>query len=303
LTSLIALFIDNLLPIFLAVGAGFLAAKYLHIDPRPLSQVTFFIFSPCLIFNLLVGSSLSGAEILRTAAFAVVLTILVGLLTWLAGRAAHLERRLLAAVLISTMFMNAGNYGLPVVSFVFGETALAYASLFFVTNIMLAYSAGVVIASLGASPLLSALGSLAKVPALYGLLLALVCMALGWQLPLPLDRTVDLLGQASIPSMLILVGMQLYDVRWSSRAGPLALVSGLRLVVAPLLALGFGLALNLHGPAYQASISEAAMPSAVLNTLLATQYDLEPDFVTAAVFVTTLLSPLTLTPLLAYLGG
>jgi predicted permease len=40
------------------------------------------------------------------------------------------------------------------------------------------------------------------------------------------------------------------------------------------------------------------MPSAVLNSILATQYDVEPDFVSSAILVTTLLSPLTLTPLL-----
>ena len=45
------------------------------------------------------------------------------------------------------------------------------------------------------------------------------------------------------------------------------------------------------------------MPAAVLNTVLATQFETEPAFVSAAVVVTTLLSIFTLTPLLAILGG
>ena len=45
------------------------------------------------------------------------------------------------------------------------------------------------------------------------------------------------------------------------------------------------------------------MPWAVLSTILATEYDAEPVFVTTAVFVSTLLSPLTLTPLLLILGA
>jgi predicted permease len=45
------------------------------------------------------------------------------------------------------------------------------------------------------------------------------------------------------------------------------------------------------------------MPSAVIAIVLATEYDVEPAFVTSAVLVTTLLSPLTLTPLLKILGG
>jgi predicted permease len=43
------------------------------------------------------------------------------------------------------------------------------------------------------------------------------------------------------------------------------------------------------------------MPTAVITTILALQFDLSPAFVTSTVFVSTLLSPLTLTPLIAYL--
>jgi predicted permease len=45
------------------------------------------------------------------------------------------------------------------------------------------------------------------------------------------------------------------------------------------------------------------MPVAVLTTVLALEFEVEPSFVTAAVLITTLLSPLTLTPLLAILGA
>ena len=44
------------------------------------------------------------------------------------------------------------------------------------------------------------------------------------------------------------------------------------------------------------------MPAAVTTTVLATEYGLDPSLVTAMVYIGTLLSPLTLTPLLVYLG-
>ena len=77
----------------------------------------------------------------------------------------------------------------------------------------------------------------------------------------------------------------------------------LRLLAGPLIAIGIALALGLGGPAWKAGILEAAMPSAVLTIVLATEYDVEPALVTTGVTMTTLLSPLTLTPLLAFLGG
>ena len=54
---------------------------------------------------------------------------------------------------------------------------------------------------------------------------------------------------------------------------------------------------------FRAGVLEGPMPRAVLSTILGTEYEAEPAFVTTAVFVTTLLSPLTLTPLLLILGA
>jgi predicted permease len=43
------------------------------------------------------------------------------------------------------------------------------------------------------------------------------------------------------------------------------------------------------------------MPVAVVTTILALEFALAPEFVASAVFLSTILSPLTLTPLIAYL--
>ena len=75
----------------------------------------------------------------------------------------------------------------------------------------------------------------------------------------------------------------------------------LSLVVAPLVALALASLLGLSGPTRQAGVALASMPVAVITTILALEFDVAPAFVTNAVFVSTLLSPLTLTPLIAYL--
>lgn len=303
MTGLLVLFSNNLLPIFLAAGAGYLLASWRQVNPHTLSQVIFYIFSPCLIFNLLTHSRLSDGDILLMIAFTGLTAVCVGLIAWLAGRLLKLERSVLAAVLITSIFLNAGNFGLPVVLFAFGDAALSFASLYFVTNATLAYTLGVVIASLGTTGFTQALANLVKIPVIYALVLAFLFMRTGWQLPLPLERTTQLFADASIPAMLVLLGFQLRNVQWAGKATPVALASTLRLLVGPGVALALSLVFGLQGPAYQAGILESAMPSAVLGTVLATQYNTEPSLVTAIVFTTTLLSPLTLTPLLAFLAG
>jgi predicted permease len=238
LIELLNLFLNNLLPIILIAGFGFALGQWTKISPRTLSQVVFYIFSPSLVFRLLTHSQLGNEDILRTMGFAGLLMILVGLLTWAAGHFLRLEGRMLTAVLLITMFMNAGNYGLPVTLFAFGEDALAHASLFFVVMVMFTNTIGVLIASSGTRSLPQALLGLLKLPATYALAIGLLFLQFKWQLPTVLDRTVTLLGDAAIPSMLVLLGLQLHAIRWDGQLKAIGLASVMRLLVAPLLALG-----------------------------------------------------------------
>ncbi len=303
MSELLKLFFDNLFPILLAAAIGFALAKWLKINPRPLSQVIFYVFSPILVFRLITASQLSNQDLLRTLLFTIVLMACVGALTFAIGGILKLERRTLAAVLITSMFMNAGNYGLPLTNFAFGEAALAFASVFFVINAMATNTVGIVIASSGTTSVLNAIKGLVKFPAIYALGLGIIFLQFRWQLPFALDRTVTLLSDASIPCMLVLLGMQLVNIKLDGHVKPLAVTSSMRLLVAPLIAFGLTRAFGMSGPSYQAVVLEAAMPAAVLTTILATEFDAEPTFVTTAVLVTTLLSPLTLTPLLKFLGA
>jgi predicted permease len=303
LIDLLLLFLNNLLPIFLAAGAGYLLSRYSQANPRTFSQAVFYIFSPCLVFTLLTTSQLSDGAIVNTMLSTGIEILLIGLITWLVGKALRISRREMAAVVLVAMFMNSGNYGLPVVLFAFGDTALSYASLFFVTNAILAYSLGVVIISMGSASFSQAVKNLLKVPLVYALGVALFFMRTGWEIPQFVSRTVTLLGNASIPGMLVLLGMQLHKANWAGKGKPLAVATVMRLLVAPVLMLLLARVFAISGPARQASVLQAGMPTAVLTTMLATEFEVEPALVTATVFLTTLLSPITLTPLLAFLGA
>jgi predicted permease len=241
---------------------------------------------------------------LRMVGFTLASILAVAAITWVLGRLLHLERKMMAAVLLCTLTINAGNYGLSLNLFAFGEEALAHASLFFVATAVVTYTLGAAVASAGRANLTDSLRDLLKIPVVYVVPLALFFMYLNWELPLPLSRSVSLLGDAAIPGMLLVLGLQLQNNGqriWDIRA--LLLATGMRLLGG----MGAGLALaplfGLSGMAYNAGVLESSMPTAVLSTILATEYDAEPAFVTTAVFTTTLLSPLTLTPLLLVLGA
>ena len=295
-------FANNILPIVLLGGAGFVLGKLLHIDARSLGRVVFYVFSPLLIFDLLIQNPLRIDEAFGVITLTVCVVMVMGLITFLLGSLLRLERPVLISVLVTTMFANTGNYGLPLVSFAFGEQALSYAGIYFVTTTFLFYTLGVLIASLGHMNFKEAVFGLLKIPTLYAVLLAVVMNAWQIQLPMPVNRTVELAAGGTIPLMLILLGVELTRVEFSGSLRAMQLSVVLRLLIAPAVALLLTGFFGIQGAARQGSVTEASMPSMVSATVLATEYQLDSKLITAIIFISTLLSPLTLTPLLVYLG-
>ncbi|MCS7261385.1 MAG: AEC family transporter, partial [Anaerolineae bacterium] len=110
-----------------------------------------------------------------------------------------------------------------------------------------------------------------------------------------------LLSQATVPFMLVVLGLQLSRTSLTGHLTPLALAVFVRLVLGPLIAIGLAALLGLSGLARQVSILQAAMPSGVMGSVLATLFGGDARFVAAAVLLSTLVSMVTLTVLLAYL--
>jgi len=303
LPVLASTFANNLLPILLLSGAGFTLGKFFPIDSRTIGRIVFYIFAPMLVFDLLVQNNLKLGEALTMMAFTATVILIMGVLTLISALAMKLERRTLMSVLITTMFGNTGNYGLPVVAFAFGEEALKYAGLYFVTTSILFNTLGILIASLGHMNFKQAVLGLLKVPIVYGVTLAAIINALHIEIPSALARTIDLAAGGSIPLMIVLLGIELSRVQWSNSLRGVGLSVSLRLLAAPMIALLLSVPFGLQGAVWQAGVIQASMPAAVNTTILAAEYQLDSSLVTAIVFIGTLLSPLTLTPLLVLLGG
>lgn len=290
---------DDIIPIFLVAAVGFVLARRFHVEVRSLSRVTFNALGPFLIFHLLTTSRVSPAEAGMIVAFTVMLVAGIGLVARLAAVPFGLNRTEMAAFLIVVMFSNAGNYGMSVVLFAFGQEHLARAALYFVTSALLMFTLGVIVASSGRQPVRVALQGVFRVPALYGVIAAGVVVASGLTLPQTVARPVGLLADAAIPCMLLVLGMQLERGAWPERPGLVALASVLTLVAAPLLGFGLLWTMGIEGPSRQALLVQSGMPSAVITTILALEFDVAPSFVTAVVVATTALSPITVTLVIA----
>jgi malate permease and related proteins len=301
LSTLLEILINDIVPIFVVIGLGYVFARRTKSELRTLSRLTFYILSPSLVFVSLVESNIAGGEVAQIVTFVVILTATMGVLALATARVLHLSARQTAGFLLVIMFVNTGNYGLGATRLAFGAEAEARAVLYFVTSSVLVYTCGVLIARGGGGGWRGALNQLLRLPHIYALSAALLIRALQWQVPQPILDGLTFPAQAAIPMMLLLLGAQLVNAGVGQywRTGLTA--AGLSLLVAPVVAFGLAGVLGIVAPTRQAVVLEASMPPAVITTLIATEFEAEPKMVTSTVVLATLLSPFTLSVVIALL--
>ena len=142
--------------------------------------------------------------------------------------------------MLVAMFSNNANYGLPLVLFAFGEEALAFGTVYFVTSAVLTYTVGVLVASSGHRTLGRALTRIFRVPTIYGAVAAGLLVTLAVPVPQLVMRPVSLLSDAAVPMMLLVLGMQLAEARRPTTLPALGTATIARLLVAPVLRDGGG---------------------------------------------------------------
>ncbi len=259
-------------------------------DSLFVTELVTLVGAPALIFSTLVELRLEPAILMEMTA-AVLLAI--GGFVVVGSAALRLAGLPLRVYLPSLVFPNAGNMGLPLCLFAFGQEGLAYGIVFFATASILHFIAAPAIA-MGTVDL----RRLARLPVVHAVLISAVVLAAGWEVPEWILNTTSLLGDATIPLMLMALGVSLSQLRLTTipRAAALAV---LRLGMGAALGLALGWALDLGPVARGVLLIEATMPAAVFNYLFAQKYDTRPGEVASVILLSTLLSFLTLPLLLA----
>jgi malate permease and related proteins len=290
-----------LAPIFLTAGAGYLLARRLDVRPQGLAKATFYVFSPCLLFDKFSQSSLSADDMGRLALFALLTISGSGLIAWTLARLLRYDRVMVAAFVLCAIAGNTGNFGLPVNQFAFGDAALEPAVIYYAMSTLVLSTVGIYVAASGRRTARQSLRNALSVPLAYAGVAGLLVWASGVTVPLPIARFAGLTGEAAIPVMLVILGMQLAGVQLRDNLGPISLAAAVKLLSGPLLGVFFAGLLGLSGITRQAAIVEASVPTAVMAIVLATEYDTAPKFTAGVVMVSTLASLLTMTVVLTYL--
>ncbi|MFC4736380.1 AEC family transporter [Bacillus daqingensis] len=295
------IFIQVVLPVLLIFAAGFAIQKWKKVDIKPVSVVALYVATPALVFQTFYEAELDRQYVYMVVfSFALLFSLI--LLNKLVAKITKRSEKKESGWILSTAFMNAGNYGAPIILFAYGQEGFAYAVSFMVLQSIIMNVFGVYYAAKGYAGSRYAVRSILTMPVTYALLLAVVMQATPLAMPDNLMGAVDIVAAAAIPIVMIILGMQLANMQIGQFDWPsISYSTTVRLLISPLIAWGLTMLMPMDPLLAKVLIVSAAMPSAATIVMFCVQFDNQPRYVSSVTMVTTLLSVITITVLLAIL--
>ena len=298
--ELLQIFFNVITPVCAVVLLGYVAGPRLQLEARTLSRYAYYLLIPAFVFNVISTAEIEAEAAAQMIGYMVAVMLACALLGFGVAKLLRRSREVVAAFVVTAVWANVGNFGLPIIQFHLGEAALVPATVYFLAALTVAFVVSVSAAAWGRGGGFTAVVDVLKTPALLALVPAVLINWLALPVPLPVERVAGLLGAAMVPTMLVTIGVQLSEMKQIKLTADVVWMSLIRLLGGAGLAFLFAAVLGLSGLLRGAGILQASMPIAILASIIALEYDLRPDLVTTAVLFSTLLSIITLTLLLAF---
>jgi malate permease and related proteins len=280
------------LPVFLIAMAGYLFGKRKKIDLTAVNDFVIYLATPALIISSLSRHTI---EIYLAGKVFLSVCIIIGVSMALCFVVIKALKLPIKVYLPPTLFANTGNMGLPLVLFAFGEKGFNVAILYMVSSTFLHYTLGILILNYDESPF-----EIFRLPLVYSAIAGVLLSVSGWTMPVSVFRAVDLLGEASIPTMIFALGYKLSEVALTE-VNKSFLVGSMRIFFGVMLGVLTVSIFRLDGIASKVVILESAMPPAIYNFVLAEKYNQDPERVASIVLAGTLISVITTPLIIAFL--
>jgi predicted permease len=290
---------NNLILLILCFIAGMLLRRLGRMPdnaPATLNSFIIHVSLPALTLLYIHELHISG-DVVLVAAMAWIVFGLSAAFFWLTGRWLHLPRATVGALMLLGGLGNTSFFGLPMVEAYWGTGGLATAIIVDQLGSFLVLSVlGITVAGLYSSGRPTAADiarRIALFPPFIALIIALLLIPVEYAdwFAVLLKR----LGDTLAPLALLSVGMQLRMGHIAEHKRNLALGLGFKLLLAPLaIWLLYVQLLGAHGLAIQVTIFEAAMPSMIVASIVASEHDLDPQLANLMVAVGLILSFITL---------
>jgi predicted permease len=275
---------------FLLRRAG--VARERHV--KAVHSFALYIILPTLMFNVLVTADYSNlSALLMTPLVFVIAVLSSAVLAFLLFR----NHKNAGTILLCAPLANTAYFGFPVCYAFYGETGLlaaVFATLgfnlgpIFMPAIISAYYGG------GRAHLKDTLRRILTFPPLIATVFAAFVIWSSLSIPEFVLSATHFLGIDLVPLIVLSIGASLYYDK--KHLNPVLRIALFRLLVPAIIAYFLGIYLSLESPFFEVAILESVMPVA-LTTIAFSRWDealFDGKLVSSAIFVTTLLSLLTL---------
>lgn len=291
---------NNIMPIFIIVSLGYFLASKFKLDIFTLSKVYIFMFLPALVFMKVYQTDIN-LEFLKAILFAVFLLISLAGVGWIISRLMNHKVSISSALNNSIMFYNSGNFGLPLIMLVFGDTpydsyAVSIQIMVLIVQSLTANSIGFFNAGRGQMHFKETIKKVLKMPPIYAISLAFIFKYINIDLSKYFFwPSIDYIRNGLVPVALLTLGTQLYNTKFNFRNWDVYIASFTRLLGGPILAYILINLMGIEGVMAQVLFISSSVPSGVNTALIAVEFNNEPDFASQVVMTSTILSAITLT--------
>ncbi len=283
----------NIVPIFILIITGLIIGWKFTLDIGTLSKLNFYAFMPFFSFVVIYTSDFS-VNMAQILIFAAVFMILNTLVSHGAAKLRGMNSKKKHILTNSVIFYNSGNIGIPLITLIYSGTPHLAQALVIQVTIMLTQSLtintiGFYNAGRGELHWKDSIISVLKMPVIYAIILAVVFKQFNFDLQQSFAWPAFVyLKQALIGFVLVTLGVQLSQTKFSRGDPDVFIAVFLRLIGGPLLALLILKAAGINGQLVQVLFVSSSMPTAVNAALIAIERNAEPDFAAKTVMFTTI---------------
>lgn len=288
---------DIILPVFIIMLIGYISQRKFSLDLQTLARLNIYYVVPAFIFVRLYTTDIELRLFLKIIFFVGVFVFLLYIIATAVGFLMKFTRDRRVTFTNSIIFINSGNYAVPVNDLVFrGDPfAMSIQVIFLMFQNILLYSYGVFsLQSLHTSKLRAALAYF-KMPVLYAMLAGLLLGAYNVPIPHFIWVPANYIADGMIALALFTLGAQVSQLKLTAGLKTVYASLFLRLIAGPAIALGLLLMFHIDGIMAQALLIASAMPTAVNSAVIAQEYKSHPETAAQIVLFSTLASAFTVT--------
>ncbi len=260
-----------------------------------LSDITVNLILPCNIISSFMGEMNVSEQFIKNCSGAFLISLGIQMFSILFAKYCFLRcpKEKSRIFTYGMIVSNSSFIGIPIIHSLYGAVGVLYTSFFQIPVRLTMWSSG--LALFTHVDRKEAYKKLVKHPCIIAVFLGVLLMVSQVKFPAFLENTLEGISKCMVPVSMLAIGAMLAesDIRRMFTRDVLYYCA-LRLLAYPLLILGVLRLLGIDSVLCSTMVLLSAMPMASTTAILADKYDCSPELASQTIFVSTLLSIVTL---------